>query len=1443
MLYMNSDSTHSSISEALIVLNAGCGRRFAYTDRVDGYLELDKDSCLQPGQGYFRGPQALLRDLFVSADGADLYRHNAASIDVRPAGFTVKYDCADLEVSLLTGEQAFSFACTIPPSVRSGSPVYPALVFPAASEEWFSCQDGGIQYWQNGAGVAIGCSDGFEIEDTGDGSVVLITAVPGARFYLVFEADDEAARVKILRLVRTQAVQAHRAAVFSFLEQVRLQTGDAAFDSALVWARFSAWMLVTNDYGPGIWAGLPWFRDNWGRDTFIALSGTLLVSGCYDEARAVITRFAGCQNRDKASSDYGRIPNRYCGPDNVIFNTADGTLWFIRAVWEYLQYSGDLSILDDVRDAIWLALDSDSSLRTDEHGFLKHGDADTWMDARIRGDQPWSARGDRACDIQALWFTALRIGAKLAHDAGETERAERWNALADKTAASFVRFFWSDDYGALADRLPQGAHGEHAPDFRVRPNQLFALTVPAVLDKDADHAELLPSELAARVVSNVTRELLTPRGLCSLSPDDPVFHPHHENPDWYHKDAAYHNGTIWVWNTGPWVTAVFNNGDEAERTLAWSLLGTQASWILNRGCAGSLPENIHAAPAADGTPIFSGTYSQAWSVSEHARVICEDIIGYRPRLNEGCIEFKPWLPEGKTIWSADLPCGRSSRLLIVNRRDPDGSVRSELTLRPLDASTVPHLTVNGRTLIADKAVELHFSSRNTSSVSQTESRIQEKDYYPDWCSSIQHRDFLERIILAGNYNRNELGCLEWYFDSDFFNKKYATNLRLGALWSKDKTVFRLWAPTARAVSLVLYPDGTDAPARTVIPMARGQEPERAGVWEISCPGDLHGTYYQFRLQIHGIIRDSADPWAHASGVNGIRSMVLDPGRTDPEAWDRVRAPALASANDAVVYEVHVADVSSSSSWKGPEHKRRRFAGVTEPGTELNGIPTGFDHIKSLGVTHLQLLPVFDFSSVDERRVDDPAYRTQVLFGAFNWGYDPGNYSVPEGSYSSDPYNGVVRIRELKELVRNCAAEGMGIVMDVVYNHVPGARAHALERCVPGYYFRLANYSGAGDDTASERPMFRRFMIDSLVWWLSEYKLCGFRFDLMGLHDVETMNAIDAALREVKRDVLLYGEGWDMYRAGKMVPASMVNARKMPNIGHFNDALRCGIKGPVFKADEPGFVHDGRRREAVKFGLAGCVFHPQVHNRLVEGTANPNPWSNRTATSVSYTEIHDNATLYDKLVLVEPDADAAHYAKLHRIALTLVILAQGMPAVHAGMEFMRTKEIPADILARNVIPWDLYRTKDGKRAFSHNTYNLCDRINALDWQRCAENQAHVDFMRSLIRLRLEHPLFRLRTGEEVAASISFPETHEDILAWQIDGVCTVDRWPAVLVAVNIGKKSRPLVLPGKRADVRWTTVYDGQQFYFDEPGASPVDSHGSGSRLTLPARSVYIVRRL
>jgi pullulanase len=725
-----------------------------------------------------------------------------------------------------------------------------------------------------------------------------------------------------------------------------------------------------------------------------------------------------------------------------------------------------------------------------------------------------------------------------------------------------------------------------------------------------------------------------------------------------------------------------------------------------------------------------------------------------------------------------------------------------------------------------------------------------------WNGAARAPDYLEKLILDGRYDAGAVSSLADWFGSEDFALRYHSDEELGALWAPEDTEFRLWAPTAARVALLLWERGDGGGPQAALPMKQAER----GVWKLAVKGDLHGRYYGYRVRAHGIERETIDPYARSAGLNGKRGMVLDPARACPPGWEAFSAPACPSPNDAVVWEAHVRDLTSKPSWTGPEEKRYGYRGACHPGTDLavpasalsaataaaqgqgSAIPTGFDHVKALGVTHVQLLPVFDFVSVDESRAREPAYRTLRERGAYNWGYDPCNYAAPEGSYASDPADGSCRVRELRELVRAYGEAGIGIVMDVVYNHVPDLRLSALEACVPGYYFRGRRDSGAGDDTASERFMFRRYMADTLCWWLEGYKLSGFRFDLMGLHDLRAMRYIEKRLRAIKPDLLLYGEGWDMYRGGDkgFEPASQKNFRRLPGYGMFNDAFRDGVKGSVFDAGRPGWLHGGADAESVKFGIVGAVRHPQLRNRLVAGTAMPKPWGERSAASVNYVEVHDNLTLRDKLELVEPGRGDEYYARLLRLALTLTLTAQGMPLLHAGMEFLRSKRFPADWLADGLpdkavcLPGSATGTKPGLAegvgaCFCHDSYKFSDELNGLEWSLAARHRDSVAYLSALIALRKKSPCLRLPNGADIRRLLRFYPAGDALLAWGI----AAGREGGLFIAANARDKAARIRLPRGV----WRLVADSAAAAFWPSGGACIKRF-----VELPAKGALILER-
>jgi len=667
----------------------GENRRIAWADKVGGFLDLMSASPCA-GEGYVHGQESRLKDV-LEVSGRTTRSRNLCHVQVLPGEVAFSKEKAGgtkniLRLALLMEADAFWIELdTSQASERADGPTSAdafaiesdgnrgtvegggrsvCLVLPeaqAGEADWPQPHEyryTAFSLWASaGIEIAIASRQPFAIDQSplesevqiphGFGTIRVEFSVPRDAYgadvpgrlaghnhtlYIAWGKNAEEALTRALQLAAEDAIQHHRAATSDILSSMDIATGNDEFDKALRWAAFSGWSLVTREYGLGIWAGLPWFRDNWGRDTFIALPGILLVTGHFAEAREIIRTFANRQNTDPTSPDFGRIPNRWRSPDDVIFNTADGTLWFIREVWEYVQYTGDTAFALEMKPFLDRALTADIT-RSDEHGFLQHGDADTWMDARIRGKEAWSPRGDRAVEIQALFYTALLCGARIAELAGDFGHAAHYREAASKLRSSFLHYFWRPEANRLADRLY--SHSEEA-DLRVRPNGCIALAASAILPEEQ---ALLPIEIEAVVLADCVSRLVYPYGVASLWQEDPLFHGRHDGSPLYHKDAAYHNGTIWGWNAGPVIQELLKFG---QISLAQSLAAELARQILHDGAAGTMSENLDAMPGPDGKPVPSGAYSQAWSVSEFVRTAFQSFLGFMPRLADGELIAAPY---------------------------------------------------------------------------------------------------------------------------------------------------------------------------------------------------------------------------------------------------------------------------------------------------------------------------------------------------------------------------------------------------------------------------------------------------------------------------------------------------------------------------------------------------------------------------------------------------------------------------------------------------------------------------------------------------------------------------------------------------------------------------------------------------------------------------------
>ena len=579
--------------------------------------------------------------------------------------------------------------------------------------------------------------------------------------------------------------------------------------------------------------------------------------------------------------------------------------------------------------------------------------------------------------------------------------------------------------------------------------------------------------------------------------------------------------------------------------------------------------------------------------------------------------------------------------------------------------------------------------------------------------------------------------------SNDFDNYFSYDGELGALYEKEGTLLRVWTPTAKSVEVWIYADDSFKGPSTKIEMV--QKPK--GIFEAYLPGDQHGTIYVYKiLFLNNRESISVDPYARATTVNGMKSVIADLNRTNPDGWGE-RLPAFGLPEEAIIYELHIRDFSISET-SGIVNKGK-FLGLTEKNTQnASGRKTGLDYLIDLGITHIQILPMFDYATVDEANLTEPQY---------NWGYDPLNYNVPEGSYSTDPFDPFNRIFELKQMIRTLHENGLRVIMDVVYNHVYDPKDQALERTVPGYFYRynadgsLANGTGVGNDTASERHMMRKYIIDSVKYWAKEYHLDGFRFDLMGIHDSVTMNAIREALDKIDPSIIIIGEGWEMSTPlPEDLKASQKNAQAMPRIAHFNDSIRVALKGSDFGDEKDrGFISGKNYLEDLLLRNIKGAMHLSSHSSYVDPEQ-----------VIQYVEAHDNLTLYDKLLRSNPDDSEEVRIKRHTLATSIVLLSQGVPFIHGGQEFLRTKAGVA------------------------NSYQSPDEINQFEWERVTTFQESVAYVKGLIALRKSEYLFHLHTHEEI-------DTHFTMLS---------ENFNIVAFSLTNSEKKYIVIFNGNRSDV-------------------------------------------
>lgn len=621
-----------------------------------------------------------------------------------------------------------------------------------------------------------------------------------------------------------------------------------------------------------------------------------------------------------------------------------------------------------------------------------------------------------------------------------------------------------------------------------------------------------------------------------------------------------------------------------------------------------------------------------------------------------------------------------------------------------------------------------------------------------------------------------------YFTSIFLNNRplktyndfpIYEQVDLGATYQATQSTFKLWSPQAEAVILRLY----EHDLGTSNIQKKSLQKKDKGIWEITIDEDLKDLFYTFQIQYKGKwLQECADPYSIACGRNGQRSQIIEWKASNPIGWENYQRPHLADPNDIIIYEMHIRDFSIAQN-SGIQQKGL-FLGLTETNTQTpKGISTGLQHLKEMGITHVHLLPSYDFNSVDESL--SPNER------GYNWGYDPHLYNVPEGSYSTNPSDGYSRILEFKQAIQSLHQAGIRVIMDVVYNHTGATEKSIFNQLVPNYYYRqkgdgsFSDASACGNETASERPMMRQFMLHSIRHWIENYHIDGFRFDLMGIHDIETMNAISKMVQSIDPSIFLYGEGW----AGGDSPlpehlrAVKQNTSQLQNIAVFSDEIRDGIKGHVFSPTAKGFISgQNDLEETIKFGVVAATQHPQLDYSKVNYTNRP--WSPQAAQCIGYASCHDNHTLWDRLALSRPDASESDRIKMHELALAIVLTSQAVPFLHAGSEFCRTKQ------------------------GVENSYKSPDNINQLDWGRKEQFAATTRYVQALIALRKKHPAFRMRTKEIISENLHFLTVENaNLVAFELNGEAVGDEWKRIIVAYNGKETDQILNLPAGN----WTLI--------------------------------------
>ena len=642
------------------------------------------------------------------------------------------------------------------------------------------------------------------------------------------------------------------------------------------------------------------------------------------------------------------------------------------------------------------------------------------------------------------------------------------------------------------------------------------------------------------------------------------------------------------------------------------------------------------------------------------------------------------------------------------------------------------------------------------------------------------------------------------YSSKAFENEYTYNGDdLGATWSETSTTFKVWAPTATEVKVARYTEGTAGVNDLIeeVPMTEGEK----GVWSVTVDGDLNETYYTYKVTVGGETIEACDPYARTTGVNGKRAMVLNLDATDPEDWNSDKNPHEGmNYTDAIIYELHVRDFSIDES-SGISNKGK-YLGLTETGTTLNGTPgeisTGLDYLDELGVTHLHLLPVYDYGSVDESKLDTPQ---------FNWGYDPVNYNVPEGSYSTNPYEGEVRVKEFKQMVQALHETDINVVMDVVYNHVYDGAQFCMNQIVPGYFSRFAedgtyyNGTGCGNDTASEHSMVRKYIVDSVVYWAKEYHIDGFRFDLVGILDAATVTAIVKAVHEVDDEILFYGEGWQMAEYTGLTMATQQNYASTSGFAYFSDSMREMLAG---------------KNEATTIGFSSGAVWDGMENWLYyrfKGTTDHSGGDPIPTQVVNYASCHDNYALWDKLILTT-DVSEEERIKMNNLAAAIYMTSEGIPFIHAGEEMLRSKPL-------------------GDGTYEHNSYKSSDEVNSIKWDRLSQYAEVSEYYEGLIEFRKNHAALRMTDADMIEDAISkgYHEAEDGKFMIVFDGTKIPEEVAdKIVIFFNNTANAETMCLPDNGAGT-WTVCVNDEK-----AGIESIETFSDKATVTVAGRSAMIL---